>query len=283
MSHLIDQVRTRPLGTYYALVFAISWGSFLALMGGPGGIPAPSGDMLRLMPRAVVALLAGPFVSGLLMIGFTQGKAGFHDLLRRLRAGGAGSRWLRAVVLLAGPLALLALPLAASAIWPAFLPRILTSSDRGPILGLAFGAGLSTAFFEEVGWTGFAIPVFLRRKGVMATGLATGYLWGAWHIVVNLWSSGDASGSLEPALLLHSFAFSFAVLPAFRILMVHVYDRTRSLLLAVLMHLSLTAGNVIFVPTDVSGPVGPAWSLMVAGPLWVAAVVLSRKRTASSA
>ena len=63
--------------------------------------------------------------------------------------------------------------------------------------------------------------------------------------------------------------------------MVHVYARTGSLFLAVLMHLTLTAGNVLFVPADVSGPVGPVWSIMPAVPLWAAALVLSLVRRRS--
>jgi membrane protease YdiL (CAAX protease family) len=281
MAIFIDRIRERPLGTCYGFVFAISWGGFLALMGGPGGIPAPQAEMLRMMPRAVTALLAGPFIAGLLMIGLVHGRGGFRDLFLRLRTWRAGLRWY-AVVLLTAPLALLALPLAVSPIWPQFLPRVITEPDKAAIFGLAFGAGLSTGLFEEIGWTGFAVPMFLRRRSVLATGLTAGFLWGLWHLVVNLWSSGDASGRLASTLFLHSFAFSFAVLPAFRILMVLVYARTQSLFQTMLMHLGLTAGNVIFVPHDVSGPAGPVWSLLVAVPLWAAAAILSRQRSPSS-
>jgi CAAX protease family protein len=279
MAILVETAKNRPLAAYYFLVFSISWGVFLLVMSGQGAFPAPAGDMQRLMPLAVLALLAGPTVSGLLMTGLVHGRAGFRDFISRLGAWRAGPRGY-AVSLLAAPLAMLALPLAFSAVWPQFTPRILTATDKGPILGLALGAGLSSGLFEEIGWTGFAVPMFLRRRGVLAAGLAAGFLWGAWHLVVNVWSSGDVSGRLAPDLFLHSFVFSAAVLPAFRVLMTWVYDHTRSLFLAILMHLSLTAGNVILVPADVAGPAGPAWSLMVAAPLWVAVLVLARKRRA---
>lgn len=279
MATLIETARKRPLSVYYFLVFSISWGLFLAFMGGRGTFPAPSADMQSLMPMAILALLAGPSVSGLLMTGLVHGRAGWRDLLTRLRTWRAGVR-LYAVALLAAPFAMLALPLAFSAAWPRFTPRIFTAPDQGPILTLALGAGLSTGLFEEIGWTGFAIPMFLRRRGALKTGLVAGALWGAWHLLVNIWSSGNPSGRLAPDLFLHSFAFSAAVLPAFRILMVWVYDRTKSLFLAVLMHLSLTAGNVIFVPADIAGPAGTAWSLMVAAPLWLAVAFLWRGRRA---
>ena len=40
---------------------------------------------------------------------------------------------------------------------------------------MAIAAGLSAGLFEELGWTGFAIPR-LRRSGIVATGLMVGVL-----------------------------------------------------------------------------------------------------------
>jgi membrane protease YdiL (CAAX protease family) len=166
------------------------------------------------MPRAVVALLAGPFISGLLMTGLVHGRAGFRDLLLRLGVRPSDLGY-SAALLFALPLAMLALPPAAAAIWPRFLPRILTEASKAPVFALAVGAGLSAGFFEETAWTGFAAPVFLRRRGVLATGLAMGFLWGAWHLIVNLWSSGDVSGpvgAVWPLLVAVPFWAAAAVL-----------------------------------------------------------------------
>ena len=279
MGKFLVMVKKNPVSSFYILVFCISWGVFLFAMGGPRAFPAASTEMLRLMPFAVTALLAGPVVSGLVMTGLVHGLAGFRGLLSRLGALRVRLRWYIAAFLIA-PLAMLALPLAASLVWPQFMPRIVTAQNTGGILGFALGAGLSSGFFEEIGWTGFAIPELLRRRSLLATGLITGFLWGAWHLIVNFWSSGDASGRLSLDLFLHSFSFSAAILPPFRILMVWVYDRAQSLFLAMVMHLSLTAGNVIFVPAEVTGPTGLVWSLMVAVPLWIAASVLARTREA---
>ncbi len=41
--------------------------------------------------------------------------------------------------------------------------------------------GLVVPFFEELGWTGFAIPELGKRYGILTTGLIVGLLWGAWH------------------------------------------------------------------------------------------------------
>jgi hypothetical protein len=60
--------------------------------------------------------------------------------------------------------------------------------------------------------------------------------------------------------------------------MVWVYDRTRSLLVAMLMHASLTASTVfIFVPLDIVGVPSLTWAFVLAAVLWitVAAVALA--------
>ena len=52
--------------------------------------------------------------------------------------------------------------------------------------------GLAAGIFEELGWTGFAVPTLLGRPryGVLGTGLIVGVLWGAWHLPINFWASG---------------------------------------------------------------------------------------------
>ena len=62
--------------------------------------------------------------------------------------------------------------------------------------------------------------------------------------------------------------------------MVWVYDRTGgSLLVAMLMHASLTASNVILAPQVIEGLTGFTWSLVLAVALWVvvAAVAVANR------
>jgi membrane protease YdiL (CAAX protease family) len=128
--------------------------------------------------------------------------------------------------------------------------------------------------FEELGWTGFAIPRMRLRYGVLTTGLIVGLLWGAWHFLPFFWGSGTTSGVVPVALYLLVLLFTW--LPAFRVLMVWVYDRTESLLLAMLMHASLVASNAILAPlaTEVSQV---TYNLVWAAVLWaiVGAVALA--------
>ena len=54
---------------------------------------------------------------------------------------------------------------------------------------MGFAAGLSVGIFEELGWTGFAIPMLRLRFDALQTDTIVGFLWGAWHIPVNVLSN----------------------------------------------------------------------------------------------
>jgi membrane protease YdiL (CAAX protease family) len=150
-------------------------------------------------------------------------------------------------------------------------------------------AGLTTGFFEELGWTGFAVPELRKRHGVLATGLSVGLVWGAWHFLVNLWGSEASAGGLPLALFLLAALFSF--LPPYRVLMIWVYDRTGSLLVAMLMHASLIAAWQVSWPPGIAGLPQVIWYVAWAAVLWavVAAVVVvhrgqpARHRTRAAA
>jgi len=166
----------------------------------------------------------------------------------------------------------LALSFALSRTSRAFLPNILTTSDPAALLlmGLAYGL-LGGGFCEELGWTGFAVPRLQQRYGVLSTGLIVGVLWGAYHFSVIYWSSSP-SGALALVILL---AQLFAWLPAYRVLMVWVYDRTGSLLVAMLMHAVLTSGMFILTPMAITGMPLLTWLLALAVVLWVIVAVVA--------
>ena len=68
-----------------------------------------------------------------------------------------------------------------------------------------------------------------------------------------------------------SFFIGVAQLTAYRVLMLWVYDRTNSLLVATLMHASLTASIVfVFTPTA-TGATNLIYGSALAGALWIAA------------
>jgi len=111
------------------------------------------------------------------------------------------------------------------------------------------------------------------RYGVFATGVLLGIVWGAWHFPL-FREAGSFTGTAPLVLL---FVQLFAWLPAYRVLMVWVYDRTGSLLVAVLMHASLIA-NQLILASAVTGDIPILISVLGrAVVLWVvvAAVALA--------
>ncbi len=268
MSSSKNTLGRRSILIYNALTFFLSWGGILLAVGGPKGIPGTPELFEKLMPLLIPAMLGGPTFAGLLMTGLVYGKQGFRDLFSRLFKQRLGGRRF-AGVFMAAPLLMTALPLVVSFFRPEYIPRIFSQPDTGGLLRLGIAAGLGAGIFEEIGWTGFVIPRLKRSHGVLYTGILVGFLWGAWHLLVNVWSSGDINRNLSLPLFLHSFLFSAGILPAFRVLMVWVYDRSGSLLGAMLLHLSLTTSNVLFVPKKVEGGRGIVWSLMIAAAMWI--------------
>ena len=254
--------RTHPALSFYTLVFAISWGGVLIVVG-PGGFPGTSAAIERLMPLVILVFAIGPALAGPLCTGLLYGRPGLSEFRSRLVRWRVAGRWY-AVALLTAPLLMMAALLALSLFSREFLPGILTSSDKATLLLVGMATALAAGFFEELGWTGFAVPELRRRYGVLTTGLIVGVLWGAWHLIVYFWVSGTVSGTLA---LSGYFADAFLFLALFRVLMVWVYDRTGSLLVAMLMHGSLTASARIFIPPGMAGV-----PLLTFDFVWVAAL-----------
>lgn len=256
---------------YFALTFAISWGAVLLTVG-PAGFPGTADRFAALLPFVVLAMLGGPSVAGVLSTGLVDGRAGLRELRARLFKWRVGGRFY-AVALLTAPVVVSGVLLALSWRSPVFRPGIASAAAPATHLGIGIVTGLAAGLFEELGWTGFAIPHMRRRHGIFATGLIVGVLWGAWHLLVVWWGSSATSGSLSMAVYLPAMAFSF--LPPYRILMVWVHDRTGSLLVAMLMHASLTASVRIFDPLAISGVPIITYNLVLGAALWVAVAVVA--------
>ncbi len=137
------------------------------------------------------------------MTGLVDGKAGFHGLWSRLRKARVGSHWY-AVALLTAPLLISTILIVLSQTSPAFLPAIATTQDKVGLFVTGIVMGLIVGFFEELGWTVFAVPRLRQRFGVITSGILMGLLWGAWHFPLFL-SSMLSSGSFPPAPLLDGY------------------------------------------------------------------------------
>lgn len=262
-------IKKKPVLGFIVLTLIISWGSLLLIMG-LGGILGTTTVPSERMPLLYFGMLLGPVTSGLLLIGVVHGRRGFRELLLKLCRWRVGYRWY-AVAILTSPGLVVATLLLLSLCSPQYVPGILTSNDKATLLVSGLVAGFLVGVFEELGWTGFAIPRLRSRYGVLATGLIVGLVWGLWHMPLFL-ASARASQTVSPVLKLMVQLFSF--LPVFRVLMVWVYDRTRSLFVAMLMHTSQTATALIFAISATDTPIVVS-DLAYTSALWLLVVLIA--------
>ena len=248
---------------FFILTFLISWGGILLAIG-PGGILGTKEVSDEMMPLLYIATLLGPSVSGLVMIGLVHGKEGYRDFFSRLFKWRVGAHWYL-IALLTAPLLFSAVLLLLSLSSPEYLPGIFTSNDKTSLFISGLVAGLMVGIFEETGWTGFATSRFRERDGILYSGLSIGILWGLWHLPLFSGSS-TSTGSIPAVVYLAVLLFSY--LPAYRVLMLWVYDHTESLLVMVLMHAGLTASILIFPPQITPAKV-VTYDLVFGAVLWI--------------
>jgi len=216
------------------------------------------------MPILYLATLFGPSLAGLFMTALVEGKSGLNSLLTQLRRWRVAGRWY-AAALVTAPLLITTLLCILSRTSPAFIPTLAAAEKKTSLLLTGIVMGLVVGFFEELGWTGFAIPRMRQKLNPITTGIILGLFWGLWHLPLFA-GSVRLSGSVPPAVYLCILLFSF--LPAYRVLMVWVYEHTGSLLLAVLMHAPLAAGQLILIPVELAGTQLVIYDLAFAAILW---------------
>jgi hypothetical protein len=113
---------------------------------------------------------------------------------------------------------------------------------------------------------------------MFATGLLVGVPWGAWHLLTNVvWASAVSAGDMPLSIFLPASVFGvlFGYLAAYRVLMVWVYDHTRSVLVSMIMHTSLTASVLILDPGGIAGADLLAYSFALAVTVWAAVLVVT--------
>jgi membrane protease YdiL (CAAX protease family) len=194
-------VTTHSVPIYFTLTFAISWVGVLLIIGGPGGIPGTAAQTNPLFPWVYLAMLVGPSVAGIGMTALVHRTAGLRQFRSRVLNWRIGARWY-ALALLTAPVLVTATLLAMSLTSSDYLPGIFATGDKTSRLWFGIAVGLGAGMFEELGWTGFAVPALRRRYSVLATGLTVGMLWGAWHLLVVVWGIGTSVGSMPLALFL---------------------------------------------------------------------------------
>jgi membrane protease YdiL (CAAX protease family) len=271
--NLKQSIERHPLLTYFILAYAIAWGGVLMVIGPSGLAPAATRPM-QVGLLVFVAMLLGPSLTGVALTAVLDGRAGLKEVVSRWLRWRINLRWY-AVALLTTPILLLVIGSLLSVVSPVFIPGLIANSDKATPLGFGLTIGLLAGFFEEIGWTGFAVPRMLARRSILATGLLLGVLWGTWHVLADYWGNAGTYGSLY---LLRAFLW-VAALTAYRVLMVQVYSKTTSLALMQLMHAGFTGGQVILEPALLPSDY-LLWYGTFSAALWVlvAIVAISQRR-----
>jgi pimeloyl-ACP methyl ester carboxylesterase/membrane protease YdiL (CAAX protease family) len=254
--------RRHPLLAYYILTFALSWGGFVLAVG-PSSLVNTNWQAEGKFLSAVMVMLAGPSIAGLLLTGLVDGRAGYLDLFLRFRKWRVGIRWYA--------LAILPAPMVSAGVlfMLSITPPLVTADNKAAVVLGGVGAAVTT-ILEEIGWTGFVVPRLRRRHRVPMTGLIVGVLWGLWHFLQQVFVSGTYAGGIPlPVFLVLSVFAAVASLTAYRVLMVWVYDRTGSLLVTTLMHGMLTASSIFWFTPVATGALFLADVWLVAAVTWL--------------
>ena len=275
-NNIRNPVLNHPVVVYYFVIFLISWGGLVLVLGGPNGITSKPTDV-PFLPLYLVTV-AGPGIAGVLLSGLYRGSKGYRDFFSRLFKWRVRVKWYVAALLIA-PVTVLTTLLALSLFSPVFLPGIF-SSGNNPVASM-FGVpggdkitlllfvtiiGLFNGFVEELGWTGFVTPKMRSNHNLITTGFSVGIMWGLWHLLSNYLGSSVGAGTFPLPVYMAVILFSF--LPPFRVLMTWVYDYTGSLFIAILMHASLDIFWILSMPTFLTGQQRVTWYVAWAVVLW---------------
>lgn len=250
-------IRRRPIASYFALAFAISWAGALAV-----AVPhlirheqLPQLTGILMFP----AMLLGPSLAGVLMTWIVDGASGLHELRVRMFRIGRPVKWF--LVLLIPPALILATLIALEKLAsPAYAPNFFA-------VGMLFG--IPAGILEEIGWSGFAFPRMRGAGGALLPSILLGAVWSCWHFpVVNYLGTSTPHGDYWLAYFL---VFSLAM-TAMRVLICWLYANTNSVLMTQLMHVSSTGSLVVFSAQTANAAQESLWYAIYGSLLW--AVVL---------
>ena len=243
------ELEKNSLSLYFVIAFALPIVAtiIVALVAG-----APSGIVVNEISAGalvvVMAMVHAPAISAAIVVFRSQGFRGIKSLLQQLKDWKFARQWyLRAILIF--PATMLAVLFVLSSF----------SSNFGPVLSLsvlAFAA-LFSALWEEIGWTGFATPVMLKRFSPLQVGLLLGLLHAMWHLAANIYGAGAFHGNL---FIVNFLATSVGIV-GLRIVTIWIYMRTSSLVLGWLTHASFTGGQLLLVPLDLTSRETIVWNL----------------------
>lgn len=262
-SALMAWINVHPVAAY--IVFTLGWSwtvwSFLPLFIGRGGL-------MRSPPPIAFAIAAtgaaGPSLAGLTLTCLIDGRAGLAALRMRCRVPEAGRWWL----------VLLVIP-GVTALTP--LGRWLAGAtvDGRTMLGLlgpGLALGLAAGLMEEFGWRGFLLPRLRQRHPALRASVLVGLVWGGlWHGCADYFGIPGEGWVFWLLLLL----LGPVLLTAWSLVLTVVFEHSQgNLLLAVLMHASISSSALILGQSYETPAVQLPWTAISVALAWCAAAAL---------
>jgi uncharacterized protein len=168
MAQILRAVRHRPLITFFALAYALSWWPAILYA-------------FDLSPQPIVGF--GPFLAALVVLAITYGKTGVVTLLRRMVQWRVGLRWYAVALLLPVAIEVTAagLNVLSGAQAPSSIELAGWTSLGSTFLLLLLVPGVGGAW-EEPGWRGYALPRLQVGRSALSASLI---LWPGiviWHL-----------------------------------------------------------------------------------------------------
>ena len=248
-------LRRNAISVFFTLAFLISWGGVLAITL-PTGIPGSGEALDRLYALVFLPMLAGPFLSALILSLLLDGPAGLKRLLLGFTVWRAKPLEYAAVFFMIPACALTVLSLF-SAVEPAYTPAFLSTEGGIVMIASGLAIGITAGVIEETGWTGFVTA--RRQKDQTGLGFAVGLgiIHGFWHLLITIWYAGDEYGFVLIPYFLTAWILAIIVM---RILVVWIFVRTGSTLLAAAAHTSHSGWFFVFWPPTTSPVQDVIWT-----------------------
>lgn len=254
-------IRKNPASSYFLLTFAISWTAAFFVVAPKLFQPAPLPKLTGIL--MFPAMLLGPSFAGIFLTRRLDGPAGLKNLLARMLHFRFSPRWYSA--LLIPPLTIFCVLL----LLKAFVSPIYTPNHFW--VGVTFG--ILAGFLEEIGWSGVAYPRLRQRSAAFPAAAILGLFWGLWHApVIDFLGAASPHGKSLPAF----FTAFIAAMAAVRVLICWFYERTQSIALAQLIHISSTGSLVVFGPFALNPTQETLWYAVYAMALWLFVLLLTR-------
>lgn len=233
---------------FFALTYAISWGLWLPIVLGYDG---------ALREVLFVAGIFGPALSAVVLTR-REGRS-ISAWLREIVRWRVSPRWwalaLAIPALLIGT-ASLVYALLGNAVDVSLLPGRLGGYVPALVLTALIGGGQ-----EEFGWRGYALPCLEARYHPTVATLMLGVVWGLWHLPI-VAADPDFQHGLDIAALAPVLLLSLVSVVGYAFLLTWLFNRTGSVLIAMLLHAGFNTANEFLVPLPFEAVEGAAYEVL---------------------